>query len=232
MIAKRFYISYALTFFWQFFSNPCVKMDSNNQLSKHFLFIDYITSSHSHHCSCKLTRNVLVLVLLEMAIEVGLLTKAAVAQVTLEGFLLVMDIADMALKIGWDAEWTVTVFTPDEEEQGYLNVSWKCSRVRRALKMYYLSAELSKKPLKALVICLKVFTLFFLCSFTERDVLNKVKVWKIAMTKGNMSTTVFQKLSRLSELKIERNTCRAVPLCVSANVWWDLLSEGRFSHST
>lgn len=173
IIAKRFYISYGL--FWQFFNNPCVKMDSNNQLSKHFLFIDYITSSHSHHCSCKLTRNVLVLVLLEMAIEVGLLTKAAVTQVTLEGFLLVMDIADMALKIGWDAEWTVTVFTPDEEEQGYLNVSWKCSRVRRALKMYYLSAELSKKPLKALVICLKVFTLFFLWSFTERDVPNKVK---------------------------------------------------------
>lgn len=170
MITKRFCISYALTFSLLFFSNPCVKMDS----SKHFLFKDYITSSHSHHCSCKLTRNVLVLVLLEMAIEVGLLTKAAVAQVTLEGFLLVMDIADMALKIGWDAEWAVTVFTPDEEEQGYLNVSWKSSRVRRALKMYYLSAELSKKPLKALVICLKVFTLFFLWSFTESDVPNKV----------------------------------------------------------
>ena len=41
-----------------------------------------------------------MLVLLEMAVEVGLLTKAAVAQVTLEGFLLVMDVADVALEIG------------------------------------------------------------------------------------------------------------------------------------
>lgn len=53
----------------------------------------------SHGCF-RLTRNVLVLVLLEMAVEVGLLTEAAVAQVTLEGFLLVVDVADMALKVG------------------------------------------------------------------------------------------------------------------------------------
>lgn len=39
-------------------------------------------------------------VLLEMTVEVGLLTKAAVAQVTLEWFLLVMDVANVALKIG------------------------------------------------------------------------------------------------------------------------------------
>lgn len=63
-----------------------------------------------------------MLVLLEMAVEVGLLTKAAVAQVTLEGFLLVMDVADVALKIGWDAEWAVTVFTPVKGEQKVGNV--------------------------------------------------------------------------------------------------------------
>lgn len=41
-----------------------------------------------------------MLMLLEMAVEVGLLTKASVAQVTLEGFLLVMNVANMALKVG------------------------------------------------------------------------------------------------------------------------------------
>ncbi len=41
-----------------------------------------------------------MLVLLEMAVEVGLLTEAAVAQVTLERFLLVMDVANVPLKIG------------------------------------------------------------------------------------------------------------------------------------
>lgn len=45
-----------------------------------------------------------MLVLLEMAVEVGLLTEAAVAQVTLEGFFLVMYVANVALKIGRDAE--------------------------------------------------------------------------------------------------------------------------------
>lgn len=41
-----------------------------------------------------------MLMLFEMAVEVGLLTEAAVAEVTLEGLLLVMDVADMTLKIG------------------------------------------------------------------------------------------------------------------------------------
>lgn len=41
-----------------------------------------------------------MLVLLEMTIQVGLLTEAAVAQVTLEGFLLVVDVTNMALKVG------------------------------------------------------------------------------------------------------------------------------------
>lgn len=48
----------------------------------------------------KLTGNVLMLVLLEMAVKVGLLTKAAVAQVTLEGLLLVVDVANVTLKVG------------------------------------------------------------------------------------------------------------------------------------
>lgn len=41
-----------------------------------------------------------MLVLLEMAVQVGLLAEAAVAQVTLEGLLLVVDVAHMALKVG------------------------------------------------------------------------------------------------------------------------------------
>lgn len=55
-----------------------------------------------------------MLVLLEMAVEVGLLAETAVAQVTLEGFLLVVDVANVALKIGRDTEGAVTVFTPGE----------------------------------------------------------------------------------------------------------------------
>lgn len=53
-----------------------------------------------------------MLVLLEMAVKVGLLTKAAVAQVTLEGLLLVVDVANVALKVGRYAEGAITVFTP------------------------------------------------------------------------------------------------------------------------
>lgn len=53
-----------------------------------------------------------MLMLLEMAVEVGLLTKAAVAQVTLEGLLLVVDVANVTLKVGRDAEGAVAIFTP------------------------------------------------------------------------------------------------------------------------
>lgn len=55
-----------------------------------------------------------MLVLLEMAVQIGLLTEATVAQVTLEGLLLIVDIANVALEVGWDAERAVTVFTPAE----------------------------------------------------------------------------------------------------------------------
>lgn len=53
-----------------------------------------------------------MLVLLEMAVKVGLLTEAAVAQVTLEGLLLVVDVANVTLKVGRDAEGAIAVFTP------------------------------------------------------------------------------------------------------------------------
>lgn len=53
-----------------------------------------------------------MLVLLQVAVEVGLLTEAAVAQVTLEGLLLVVDVANVTLEVGGDAEGAVAVFTP------------------------------------------------------------------------------------------------------------------------
>lgn len=59
-----------------------------------------------------LTRQVAILVLLEVTVQVGLLTKAAVTQVALEGLLLVVDVANVALQVGRNAEGTVTVFTP------------------------------------------------------------------------------------------------------------------------
>lgn len=64
-----------------------------------------------------------MLMLLQMAVKVGLLTEAAVAQVTFEGLLLVVDIADVPLKIGWDAEWAVTVFTPARVEKNDVNAA-------------------------------------------------------------------------------------------------------------
>lgn len=50
--------------------------------------------------------------LLEVAVQIGLLPEATVAQVALEGFLLVVDVADVALEIGGDAEGAVAEFAP------------------------------------------------------------------------------------------------------------------------
>ena len=55
--------------------------------------------------------------LLEVAVQVGLLAEAAVTQVALEGLLLVVDVADVALQVGRDAEGPVTVFTPGGGER-------------------------------------------------------------------------------------------------------------------
>lgn len=54
--------------------------------------------------------------LLQVTVEVGLLTEAAVTQVALEGLLLVVDVADVALQVGGDAEGAVAVFTPEETD--------------------------------------------------------------------------------------------------------------------
>ena len=56
--------------------------------------------------------------LLEVAVQVGLLAEAAVTQVTLEGLLLVVDVADVALQVGRDAEGAVAVLTPGGESTG------------------------------------------------------------------------------------------------------------------
>lgn len=63
------------------------------------------------------TGDALMLVLLEVTVQVGLLPEAAVTQVTLEGLLLVVDVADVALQIGGDAERAVAVLTPEETER-------------------------------------------------------------------------------------------------------------------
>lgn len=63
------------------------------------------------------TWNVLVLVLLKMSVQVGLLPKAPVAQVAFEWLLLVMDVPNVPLEVGGNAEWPVTVFTPEKQKQ-------------------------------------------------------------------------------------------------------------------
>lgn len=50
------------------------------------------------------TWNVLVLVLLKMSVQVGLLPKAPVAQVAFEWLLLVMDVSNVPLEVGGNAE--------------------------------------------------------------------------------------------------------------------------------
>lgn len=50
------------------------------------------------------TWGALVLVLLQVAVQVGLLPEAAVAQVALERLLLVVDVPHVPLQVGGDAE--------------------------------------------------------------------------------------------------------------------------------
>lgn len=50
--------------------------------------------------------------LFEVAVKVGLLAEATVAQVALEGFLLVVNVANVPLQVRGDAEGAVAVFTP------------------------------------------------------------------------------------------------------------------------
>lgn len=50
--------------------------------------------------------------LLEVAVQIGLLTETAIAQVALEGFFFVVDVANVTLEIGRDAEGAVAEFTP------------------------------------------------------------------------------------------------------------------------
>lgn len=52
--------------------------------------------------------------LFEVTVEVGLLAEAAVTQVAFEGLLLVVDVANVTLQVGGDAEGAVAVFTPAE----------------------------------------------------------------------------------------------------------------------
>lgn len=108
---------------------PTLQPSSLCLLTTFNLLCSVVTES-SHRCG-SLTRNVLVFVLLEMAVEVGLLTKTAVAQVTFEWFLLIMDIADVTLKVWGDAEWAVTVFTPSKDQHSCWNMGQRCSSMIR-----------------------------------------------------------------------------------------------------
>jgi hypothetical protein len=56
-----------------------------------------------------------MLVLLQVSVQVGLLSKAAVAQVALEGLLLVVDVPHVPLEVGGDAEGPITVFAPGRQ---------------------------------------------------------------------------------------------------------------------
>lgn len=71
---------------------------------------------HNRHSSL-LTRQIAVLVLFKVTVEVGLLAEAAVTQVALEGLLLIVDVANVTLQVGGDAEGTVAVFTPAETKR-------------------------------------------------------------------------------------------------------------------
>ena len=55
--------------------------------------------------------------LFEVTVQVGLLTETAVAQVALEGLLLVVNVANVTLQVGGDAEGAIAVFTPAEDEE-------------------------------------------------------------------------------------------------------------------
>lgn len=52
--------------------------------------------------------------LFEVAVQVGLLSEAAVAQVTFERLFFVVDVANMTLQVGGDTEGSVAVFTSVE----------------------------------------------------------------------------------------------------------------------
>lgn len=58
-----------------------------------------------------------MLVLLQVTVQVGLLAEAAVAQVTLEGLLLVMDVTHVPLEVGGNTERAITVFTSAERKR-------------------------------------------------------------------------------------------------------------------
>ena len=56
-----------------------------------------------------------MLVFLQMPVQVGLLPKAAVAQVTFERLLFVVDVPHVPLEVGGDAERPVTVLAPGKQ---------------------------------------------------------------------------------------------------------------------
>lgn len=86
-----------------------------SEKSKVIFSIKKRTSSPQHTTDRPPTGHVAVLVLLEVSVQVGLLTETPVAQVTLEGLLLVVDVADMPLQVGRYAKGSVAVFASAKE---------------------------------------------------------------------------------------------------------------------
>ena len=73
--------------------------------------------------------------LLEVAVQVGLLAEAAVTQVALEGLLLVVDVADVTLQVGGDAEGAVTVFTP-AGQSGHISLKQQVNKDNKLKKIH------------------------------------------------------------------------------------------------
>lgn len=57
--------------------------------------------------------------LLEVTVQIGLLTEATITQVALEGLFLVVDVTNVTLQVGGDAEGAVAVFTPAGEVEAF-----------------------------------------------------------------------------------------------------------------
>lgn len=69
--------------------------------------------------------------LLEVTVQVGLLAEASITQVALEGFFLVVDVANVTLQVGGDAEGAVAVFTPAGKVEAFYLSNYEMTKRRK-----------------------------------------------------------------------------------------------------